>query len=66
MKKRKRIGKHIPEYDYVMNSANGTGCIVEQVSSTKDLDVLIDDHLNFSLHIDKIISQSNKLVGLLV
>ena len=60
-----RIGKHVPEYDYVTNSANGFSCIVEQVSSTKDLGVLIDDHLNFSEHIDKIVSQSNKLVGLI-
>ena len=38
---------------------------VKEVQSVKDQDVIIDNKLSFSEHVDLIVSAANKLVGLI-
>ena len=60
-----RIGKHPPEFTYYINDKTGSRFELKQWNTAKDLGVLLDEELNFSKHVDCIVNDANRLVGLL-
>ena len=60
-----RIGKHPPEFTYYINDKTGSRFELKQSNTAKDLGVLLDEELNFSKHVDCIVNDANRLVGLL-
>ena len=59
-------GKHPPEFTYyIINGKTESRFELKQSNTAKDLGVLLDEELNFSKHVGGIISDANRLVGLL-
>ena len=54
-----------PEFKYYLKDSTGKKSYMNQVQCAKDLGVTIDETLNFSTHIDTIVADANRLVGLL-
>ena len=48
-----------------IKAKTGTWCELRQTTAAKDLGVILDENLNFSKHIDDIVCDANRLVGLL-
>ena len=58
-----RIGKHPPKFTYYIYDKTGSHLKVKQSNTAKDLQVLLDEELNFSKHVDGIVSDVNNLLG---
>ena len=60
-----RLGKNPPGFTYKMKDEDGHEYELSQTETVKDLGVTIDRQLTFTSHVDNIVSDANKLVGLI-
>ena len=61
-----RIGRHHPDYTYVMHdNSTGQPLNLEESEVEKDLGVFVDNRLSFTKHIQQTVSKANKIVGMI-
>ena len=59
------IGNHPPATNYTMRQSDNTTLDIRDEMTERDLGVAIDNHLNFKLHISQMVSQANRLLGMI-
>ena len=59
-----KLGKEREEYVYTMGEQDDISFLTEN-EEEKDLGIIIDNKLRFSSHCEKVISKSNKLLGII-